>query len=230
MKGADEPWLIGPEEQHFCPRLELHLRSRHAENPGAGPHPVLIDIHGGPESQARPGFSAWRRYLVETLGIAVLRPNVRGSTGYGKAYTKLDNGFRRLDSVRDIEAVLDWIDHQPQYDAQRVGVKGASYGGYMALASAVHFSHRLRAVLDAVGISNFVSFLEGTSNHRRDRRRVEYGDEHIPEMRNFLRAISPTQKVDCIRVPMFISQGANDPRVPAAESQQIVDALRAPGA
>jgi len=196
---------------------------------GEGPHPVVVSIHGGPESQARPSFSSTYQLWVERLGAAVIRPNVRGSAGYGKSYLKLDNGYRREDSVRDIGALLDWIAEQPDLDENRVAVYGGSYGGYMVLASAVHYSDRLDAAVDIVGISNFVTFLENTQDYRRDLRRVEYGDERDPEMRAHLQEISPLNNVEKIDVPMFVVQGENDPRVPVTEAEQIVAALREQG-
>ena len=194
---------------------------------GAGPHPVVIQIHGGPESQSRPGFSSTYPMWMDYLDVAVIRPNVRGSSGYGNQYLSLDNGFKREDSVRDIGALLDWIATQPDLDADRVAVYGGSYGGYMVLASAVHYSDRLKAAVDIVGISNFVTFLENTEDYRRDLRRPEYGDERDPEMRAHLEAISPLNHVDRINVPLFVVQGQNDPRVPVTEAEQIVAALRA---
>ena len=194
-----------------------------------GPHPVVIQIHGGPESQSRPGFSSTYPMWMDRLGVAVIRPNVRGSSGYGKSFLRLDNGFKREDSVRDIGALLDWIETQPDLDSDRVAVFGGSYGGYMVLASAVHYSDRLKAAVDVVGISNFVTFLENTQDYRRDLRRVEYGDERDPEMRAHLEAISPLNNVDQIDVPMFVIQGQNDPRVPVTEAEQVVEALREQG-
>jgi dipeptidyl aminopeptidase/acylaminoacyl peptidase len=196
---------------------------------GEGPHPVVISIHGGPESQARPVFSSSLQMWVNKLGVAVIRPNVRGSRGYGKTYVSLDNGFKREDSVKDIGALLEWIETQPDLDASRVAVSGGSYGGYMVLACAVHYSDKLKAVVDIVGISNFVSFLENTQDYRRDLRRAEYGDERDPEMRAHLEKISPVNNVEKIKVPMFIVQGENDPRVPVTEATQMVEALRAEG-
>jgi dipeptidyl aminopeptidase/acylaminoacyl peptidase len=197
--------------------------------PGDGPHPVIISIHGGPEGQARPSFSSTYQMWLQKLGAAVIQPNVRGSNGYGKHYLSLDNGFKREDSVRDIGALLDWIATQPDLDENRVAVFGGSYGGYMVLASAVHYSDRLKAAVDIVGISNFVTFLENTQDYRRDLRRAEYGDERDPEMRKHLEAISPLNRVDRIQVPMFVVQGQNDPRVPVTEAEQIVAALRSQG-
>ena len=197
--------------------------------PGAGPFPVVIDIHGGPESQFRPYFSYTVQYLVGELGVAVVAPNVRGSDGYGKTYLTLDNGKLREDSVKDIGALLDWIETQPDLDAARVAVRGGSYGGYMVLASLVKYGDRLAAGVDSVGISNFVTFLEATQEYRRDLRRAEYGDERDPAMREFLTDISPLTHAEKMVTPTLITQGLNDPRVPAAESEQIVAALQSRG-
>lgn len=191
--------------------------------------PVMVLVHGGPESQSRAYFSPIVQYLASERGVAVLVPNVRGSDGYGKAYLALDDGRLREDSVRDVGAGLDWIAQQAELDAERVAVYGGSYGGYMVLASLVHFGERLRAGVDVVGIANFVTFLENTADYRRDLRRVEYGDESDPEMRAFLAGISPTAHVDRIRSALFVAHGANDPRVPASEAEQIVRAVRAGG-
>ena len=195
----------------------------------AGRHPAIVNIHGGPEGQARPGFSPSTQFYLNELGAAVIFPNVRGSAGYGKSYLKLDNGRLREDSVRDIGALLDWIAEQPDLDADRVAVMGGSYGGYMVLASLVHFGDRLRAGVERVGISNFVTFLENTQPYRQDLRRAEYGDERDPDMRAFLESISPLNRVAEIDTPLLISQGLNDPRVPASESEQIVAALKGRG-
>ena len=194
--------------------------------PGDGPFPILVSIHGGPEGQARPFFSSSYQMWIKELGIAVIVPNVRGSAGYGKSYLALDNGFKREDSVRDIGALLDWIEEQPDLDASKVAVIGGSYGGYMVLASAVHYSDRLKAAVDIVGISSFVTFLENTQDYRRDLRRQEYGDERDPAMRAHLEKISPVNNVDKIDIPMLVVQGQNDPRVPVTEAQQMVAALR----
>lgn len=196
---------------------------------GPGPFPVVIDIHGGPEGQERPGFNPFTQFLVDELGVAVLAPNVRGSSGYGKSYLKLDNGMLREDSVKDIGSLLDWVATQPDLDKDRVAVFGGSYGGYMVLASMFHFNDRLRAGVDVVGISNFVTFLENTQDYRRDLRRVEYGDERDAEMRTFLERISPTTNATKINDPLFVVQGLNDPRVPASESEQMVDVIRGNG-
>ncbi|MFY9819784.1 MAG: prolyl oligopeptidase family serine peptidase [Thermoanaerobaculia bacterium] len=194
-----------------------------------GKRPVVINIHGGPEGQARPGFLGSNNYVVNELGVAVIVPNVRGSSGYGKSWLKLDNGKLREDSVKDIGALLDWIATQPELDASHVMVTGGSYGGYMVLASMTHYSDRLSCAWESVGISNFVTFLENTQEYRRDLRRVEYGDERDPAMRAFLEGIAPVSHADRITKPLMISQGANDPRVPLHESDQIAAAVRAKG-
>jgi dipeptidyl aminopeptidase/acylaminoacyl peptidase len=195
----------------------------------SGKRPVLINIHGGPESQALPTFTPSFQFYLKELGIAVLVPNVRGSDGYGKSYLKLDNGMLREDSVKDIGALLDWIATQPDLDASRVLVAGGSYGGYMTLASMTHFNDRLRAGIDIVGISHFATFLTNTQDYRRDLRRVEYGDERVPEMRAFMDRIAPLNNAAKITKPMFIIQGLNDPRVPASEAEQMVSKIRANG-
>jgi len=196
---------------------------------GEGPFPVIVSIHGGPESQSRPTFSSTYQMWLKTLGVAIVVPNVRGSNGYGKTYLGLDNGLKREDSVRDIGALLDWIGTQPELDSERIAVFGGSYGGYMVLASAVHYSDRLKAAVEIVGISSFVTFLENTQDYRRDLRRAEYGDERVPDMRAHLQKISPLNNVDKIDVPLFVVQGENDPRVPVTESTQMVKALREQG-
>ena len=194
-----------------------------------GPHPVYIDIHGGPESQYTPSFSPFTQFLVRELGFTVIAPNVRGSTGYGKTYMNLDNGEDREDSVKDIGALLVWIGLQKDLDAKKVFVAGGSYGGYMSLASMVNFGDRLRGGIDVVGISNFVTFLESTSAYRRQLRRPEYGDERLPKMRAYLQRISPLTNAARISKPLLVVQGLNDPRVPASESQQMVAKIRARG-
>ncbi len=195
-----------------------------------GKRPVLIDIHGGPESQAGFGFIGRSSYFVEELGIALIRPNVRGSAGYGKTFLALDDGMKREDSVKDIGSLLDWIATQPGLDASRVLVSGGSYGGYMSLAVATHYADRIAGAIDVVGISSFVTFLQNTESYRRDLRRVEYGDERDPAMREFLTRISPLTDAARITKPLFVVAGKNDPRVPYTEGEQIVAKARAAGA
>ncbi|MBI4780724.1 MAG: S9 family peptidase [Oscillatoriophycideae cyanobacterium NC_groundwater_1537_Pr4_S-0.65um_50_18] len=192
----------------------------------SGKRPVVINIHGGPEGQFRPSFLGRSNFYLNELGVALLFPNVRGSSGYGKTFLKLDNGYLREDSVKDIGALLDWIATCPELDSDRILVTGGSYGGYMSLAVATHYSDRIRASIDIVGISNFVTFLEKTESYRRDLRRVEYGDERDPEMRSFLLRISPLNNAAQIQKPLFVIHGANDPRVPLNEAEQIVTTVR----
>ncbi|NJL63404.1 MAG: S9 family peptidase [Methylacidiphilales bacterium] len=191
-----------------------------------GKRPVIIDIHGGPEGQSRPGFLGRGNYYLNELGVALLFPNVRGSTGYGKTFLTLDNGFKREDSVKDIGALLDWIAQQPDLDKDRVMVTGGSYGGYMSLAVSTNYADRIRGAIDIVGISNFVTFLEKTEGYRRDLRRVEYGDERNPKMREFLLKISPVNNAQKIKKPLFVVHGKNDPRVPLNEAEQIVATVK----
>jgi dipeptidyl aminopeptidase/acylaminoacyl peptidase len=194
-----------------------------------GPHPVFIEIHGGPESQYRPTWNPFTQFLVDELGYAVIAPNVRGSSGYGLGYLALDDGPLREDAVRDIGSLLVWIGLQTDLDRGRVVVSGGSYGGYMALASLAKYGDRLAGGIDVVGISNFVTFLEHTSPYRRDLRRAEYGDERDPAMRALLQRISPLTNAALIRKPLLVVQGLNDPRVPASESEQMVARIRANG-
>jgi dipeptidyl aminopeptidase/acylaminoacyl peptidase len=204
-----------------------------SRRPAGGKLPVIILIHGGPEGQSRPWFSNIIQYYLRELGAAVLTPNVRGSTGYGKTYSLLDNGPRREDSVRDIGALLDWIVRagakEDGLDPGRVAVIGGSYGGYMVLASLIHFGEKLRAGVSAVGISDFITFLENTSAYRRDLRRAEYGDERDPEMRRIFERISPARRIHELRSALLLIHGANDPRVPFSETLQVIDRARSSG-
>jgi dipeptidyl aminopeptidase/acylaminoacyl peptidase len=227
--GLDTTSFVVPELVHYPTFDKEQIPAWIYKPTGKGPYPVIIRIHGGPEGQSRPSFSSTYQMWIAKLGAAVILPNVRGSSGYGKTYLGLDNGFNRENSVKDIGALLDWIVTQPDLDASRVAVYGGSYGGYMVLASAVHYSDRLKAAVDNVGISNFVTFLENTQDYRRDLRRQEYGDERDPAMREYLQRISPLNNVERISVPMFIAQGENDPRVPVTEATQMVEALRKEG-
>ena len=194
-----------------------------------GKRPVIINIHGGPEGQSRPLFLGRNNYFLNEMGVAIIYPNVRGSTGYGKTFVKLDNGLKRLDSVKDIGALLDWIARQPELDASRVMVTGGSYGGYMTLAVATMYNDRVRASLDVVGISNFNTFLKNTESYRRDLRRVEYGDERVPEMAAFFERTAPLNNAGNISRPLFVVQGGNDPRVPRTEAEQMVARVKQNG-
>lgn len=225
--GLDSAQFIEPKLISFPSFDDKVIPAFYYQPTGEGPFPVIISIHGGPEGQAVPSFSSTYQLWLEKLGAAVLVPNVRGSAGYGKSYLQLDNGYLREDSVKDIGALLDWVSEQGELDEDRVAVYGGSYGGYMVLASSVHYSDRLKAAVDVVGISSFVTFLENTQDYRRDLRRVEYGDERDPKMRAFLQKISPLNHTEKITIPMLVVQGENDPRVPVTEATQLVNALRA---
>jgi dipeptidyl aminopeptidase/acylaminoacyl peptidase len=191
-----------------------------------GKRPVIINIHGGPEGQSRPAFLGRNNFFLNEQGVAVIFPNVRGSTGYGKTFLAMDNGMKREDTYKDIAALLDWIGTRPDLDASRVMVTGGSYGGHMAFAVATYYSDKIRASLPVVGISNFVTFLENTESYRRDLRRAEYGDERDPEMRKFFERTAPLNNAGKIKKPIFIVQGYNDPRVPRTESEQIAKKVR----
>ena len=195
-----------------------------------GRRPAIVTIHGGPEGQSRPDFLGRNNYWINELGIALIYPNVRGSTGYGKTFLAMDNGYKREDTVKDIGTVINWIKSDPALDGSRIGIYGGSYGGYMTLATATHYNDQIRAAIDVVGISNFVTFLTNTSGYRRDLRRVEYGDERDPKMAAFLQQISPLTSASKIKKPLFVVAGFNDPRVPWTEGQQMVQTVRANGA
>jgi dipeptidyl aminopeptidase/acylaminoacyl peptidase len=194
-----------------------------------GRRPVIINIHGGPEGQSQPVFQGRNNYFMNELGVAMIYPNVRGSSGYGKTFVALDNGLKREDSVKDIGALLQWIGTQPELDADRIMVTGGSYGGFMTLACATHYNDQLRCSLDVVGISHFGTFLKNTESYRRDLRRVEYGDERDPQISSFFEEIAPLNNARKINKPLFVVQGGNDPRVPLSEAEQMVARVKANG-
>ncbi|MDQ2919045.1 MAG: prolyl oligopeptidase family serine peptidase, partial [Verrucomicrobiota bacterium] len=194
-----------------------------------GKRPVIVNIHGGPEAQSRPGFAGRNNYFINELGCAMIFPNVRGSSGYGKSFLKLDNGLKREDSYEDISSLFDWIGTNPRLDADRVMVTGGSYGGFMTLQVSWNYADRIRCSLDVVGISNLATFLKNTESYRRDLRRVEYGDERDPKMAEFMEKIAALNNAKKITKPMFVVAGANDPRVPKSEADQIVATLKQQG-
>lgn len=194
-----------------------------------GKRPVIINIHGGPESQSMASFLGSNNYYTNEMGVALIFPNVRGSSGFGKTFIAKDNGILRENSVKDIGALLDWIAKQPELDKDRIMIMGGSYGGYMTLATAYHYTDRIKCSVDIVGISNFNTFLKNTEEYRRDLRRVEYGDERIAEMHSFFEKMAPLNNIDKIKKPLFIIQGTNDPRVPVTEAMQMRDKLKANG-
>ena len=194
-----------------------------------GKRPVIISIHGGPEGQSMASFIGASNYYTNEMGVAIIAPNVRGSSGFGKIFIAKDNGYLRENSVKDIGALLDWIALQPELDQDRIMIMGGSYGGYMTLATAFHYADRIRCSVDIVGISNFNTFLKNTEEYRRDLRRVEYGDERDPKMAAFFEKIAPLNNIAKIKKPLFIIQGTNDPRVPVTEATQMRDKLKQQG-
>ena len=192
----------------------------------AGRRPVIINIHGGPEGESRPGFLGRSNYYVNELGIALILPNVRGSTGHGKTFVKLDNGTLREGAYKDIGALFDWIRARPDLDPDHVLVTGGSYGGHMTLVTATLYNDRVCCSVDVVGISNLATFLKNTSGYRQDLRRVEYGDERDSTLRAWMERTAPLNNVDKVTKPLFIVAGMNDPRVPRTEAEQMVAALK----
>ena len=193
------------------------------------PHPVLIVLHDGPDSQFRPAFDPWIEYVVNELGYAVIAPNVRGSSGYGRSYLALDNGLLREDAVKDVGALLVWIGLQSQFDAKHVVVAGYSYGGFLALASLMNYNDRLRGGVDAFGMADLVGFLSSTPAAVQAARRSEFGDERELEMRGYLRRISPLSGADRITRPLLVVHGKNDGEVPLNQAEQIVNKLKGKG-
>ena len=229
--GVDTSSFTEPELIHW-PTFDQRSISGFLYRPPArfkGKRPVLIDVHGGPEDQFTPYYIGRWNYLLDPMGIALVFPNIRGSSGFGKSFMELDNGMHREDALRDLGALLDWIATQPDLDANRVVVSGTSYGGYMTLSAAAAYASRIRGAIDVVGPSNLVTFLETTAPYRRDLRRVEYGDERDPAMRAFLERIAPLNQSDKITKPLLAFQGANDPAVPRSETERIVEAVRRHG-
>ncbi|MGQ4555781.1 alpha/beta fold hydrolase [Halobellus sp. GM3] len=222
--GIPRDSLVEPELVHyptFDGRDIPAFFSLPESDTGEGETPVIVDIHGGPESQRRPSFSAVTQYFLAN-GFAVFEPNVRGSAGYGKAYGHLDDVERRMDAVADIEAAVEWLSDHPAVDDDRVVAMGGSYGGFMVLAAMTEYPDLWAAGIDIVGIANFVTFLENTGEWRRELREAEYGS--LEDDREFLESISPLNTIEAIRAPLFVLHGANDPRVPVSEAHQLVEA------
>lgn len=226
LTGIKEPNLI---KWKSFDGLEISGFLYHANTKFEGKRPVIINIHGGPEGQSRPTFIGRNNYFLNELGVCMIFPNVRGSTGFGKSFTDLDNGMKREESVQDIGALIDWIATQPGLDASRIMITGGSYGGYMTLACAFHYNDKIKCALDVVGISNFNTFLKNTESYRRDLRRVEYGDEREPAMAAFFEKMAPLNNAEKITKPMFIIQGKNDPRVPFTEAEQMKEKIKKNG-
>ena len=185
-----------------------------------GTTPVVVDIHGGPESQRRPSFAALTQYFLDR-GFAVFEPNVRGSSGYGKAYTHLDDVEKRMDSVADIEAGMNWLHDHPAVDPDRVAAMGGSYGGFMVLAALTEYPDLWAAGVDIVGIADFTTFLENTGSWRRELREAEYGS--LDSDREFLESVSPLGNIERVEAPLMVLHGENDPRVPVSEARQVAE-------
>jgi len=194
-----------------------------------GKRPVIVNVHGGPESQFQPGFLGRNNYYLNEMGVALIFPNVRGSSGFGKTFLKLDNSFLREDSYKDMGALLDWIKQQPGLDGDRIMVTGGSYGGHMTFVAATYYPEKIRCALAVVGMSNLRTFLENTEAFRRDLRRVEYGDEREPKMREFMERIAPLNNAQKITKPLLVVQGYNDPRAPRSEALQMVETVKKVG-
>jgi dipeptidyl aminopeptidase/acylaminoacyl peptidase len=223
---ADDPSLI---RYPTFDGLQIPAFVRRPPPSFPGPHPVLIDLHGGPDSQARPHFSSFSDYLCHELGIALIAPNVRGSSGYGRTFERLDDGRKREGAVRDVGALLDWIATQPDLDPARVAVRGGSYGGYLALATLMHYGDRLRGGIDDAGISHFETFMVDAAPVAIEGWRDEYGDEREPETIAYFRTISPLAHASQINRPLLVIHGTNDPRVRVGEADRIVAAVRRRG-
>jgi dipeptidyl aminopeptidase/acylaminoacyl peptidase len=224
--GIDPAQFIDPELVHYPSfdgrEIPAFLYLPPAYRPGT-PVPFVVHVHGGPESQFRPGFIRHFQYLL-LHGYGILAPNVRGSSGYGREYMELDNYTKRLDSVKDLKAGADYLIAKGYTAPGMLAVKGGSYGGYMTLAAITEYPSLFSAAVDEVGIANFVSFLENTAEYRRYLREAEYGP--LTD-RDFLESISPLNKADRITTPLLVIHGENDPRVPVGEARQIIAALEA---
>lgn len=193
---------------------------------GPGPHPVVVSLHGGPASQSRPTFDPLVQILAAQAGVAVLEPNVRGSSGFGRTFQMLDDGPLRGNAVADVGRFLDWIAADAGLDESRVFCRGGSYGGYLTLMALTHYPDRFIGGISSVGIVNLATFLENTEDYRRAVRRTEYGDESDAAQREWMLELSPIRHLDKLRAPLLIAHGARDPRVPLSEAQQVIEALR----
>jgi dipeptidyl aminopeptidase/acylaminoacyl peptidase len=226
--GVDTQKFATPELIQW-PTFDKRLISGFLYRPPAkfkGKHPVIVHLHGGPEEQYRPGFGYEDNYFLNELGIAKIYPNVRGSSGYGKSFLRLDNGLRREDAVKDIGALFDWIKTQPDLDGDRVMVQGTSYGGFLALSTAYSYSDRIRAAISDSGIANLATFVANTEGWRRELQRSEFGDERDPELKAFMERIAPLNNGEKIKKPLLVIHGQNDPRVPVADVTNLVNATK----
>ncbi len=223
--GIPRDTFVGPELVHYPTFDDREIPAFFSlpDTDSGESTPIIVDIHGGPESQRRPSFAPTKQYFL-SHGYGVFEPNVRGSSGYGKAYSHLDDVRNRMDSVRDIKAGVEWLHDHPAVDPDRIVAKGDSYGGFMVLAALTEYPDLWAAGVDIVGIANFVTFLENTGDWRRDLREAEYGS--LEEDREFLESISPINNIERINAPLLVLHGENDPRVPVGEAEQIVKKVR----
>jgi dipeptidyl aminopeptidase/acylaminoacyl peptidase len=229
--GLDLSRMVAPAHHDFPARDGVVLHGLLYLPPGlpAGAKPpVLVAVHGGPTGQARPRFQAVHQYLL-TRGIAVFDFNFRGSTGYGKTFTRLDDRRLRPNAVRDLEDAVAWLTADGRVDASRAAIMGGSYGGYLTNAALTTFPDLFRAGVSIVGVSNWITALEGASPALKASDRLEYGDIDDPDDREFFRQLSPLTHADRVRAPLMVMHGANDPRDPVSESDQLVGAIRARG-
>ncbi len=227
--GIDLARFVAPVTVHYPSFDGLSIPALYFRPAGPEPadgFPCLLYVHGGPAGQLRPEFLVMFQYLL-ARGYALLAPNVRGSTGYGRTYTELDEVERRMDSVADLEAAVQWLHSRLEIDNRRIAIYGRSYGGFMVLAAMTEYPHLFAAGVDVVGIANWITFLERTGPWRRAHREREYGS--LAHHRAFLESISPIHRVERIRVPLLVQAGDNDPRVPLHESQQVVERIQNAG-
>ncbi len=232
--GADSGQFVDPRLMRF-PTIDMTAGSPRQipafvyRPPGSGPFPVLIWLEGGTDGQFRPGFNPFIQFLVAELRMTVIAPNVRGSNGYGRSYRQLDDGLRREDAIKDIGALIAWIGQQGDLDRTCVLVMGSGYGGYLALTAVMHFGDRLLGGIDHAGVGNLISLLERAREGRLELLRAEYGNETDPQVRAYLRRISPLQNSQRITRPLLVGQGLNDTVAPATETEQMIAAIRGRG-
>ena len=228
-EGFVEPELLRYESfdgREIPAFFSLPASGANASEGEGGTTPVIVDIHGGPESQRRPSFAALTQYFLDR-GFAVFEPNVRGSSGYGKTYTHLDDVGKRMGSVADIEAGVNWLQDHPAVDPDRIAAMGGSYGGFMVLAALTEYPDLWAAGVDIVGIADFTTFLENTGSWRRELREAEYGS--LEDDRDFLESVSPLGSIERVEAPLFVLHGENDPRVPVSEARQVAEKAEATG-
>ena len=192
----------------------------------SGPRPVLVNIHGGPDDKERTRWQGRSNYLLNEMGIAIVFPNVRGSLGFGRKFAQMDDGRGREGAIKDIGALLDWIGTRQDLDRSRVMLTGASYGGWLALEAGIHYNDRIRGIIAGAGITDFTTYLETTDAARQGNRRQEFGDERDPQVREFLKSISPVTRAADMKKPTFILHPAKDIRVPVGQARELRDALK----